>query len=59
MDSREERALKRVTIVEKWWHNKIVREVVEISQTRRIRGKTNGRVAEDEKKGKTGQSNTK
>jgi hypothetical protein len=23
MDSRDERALKRASIVEKWWHNKI------------------------------------
>jgi hypothetical protein len=23
MDSRDERALKRATIVEKWWHDKI------------------------------------
>jgi hypothetical protein len=26
MDSREERSLKRATIVEKWWHGKIKKE---------------------------------
>jgi hypothetical protein len=26
MDSRDERALKRATIVEKWWHEKINKE---------------------------------
>jgi hypothetical protein len=27
MDSRDERALKRATIVEKWWHGKIKKAV--------------------------------
>jgi hypothetical protein len=45
-----------------WKHkerNKIVQEVAERSQTRRSRGKTEGRVAEDKKIGKTGQEKTK
>jgi hypothetical protein len=39
--------------------NKIVREVEERSHIRRSRGKTDGRVAKDEKIGKTGESKVK
>jgi hypothetical protein len=35
MDSRDERALKRVTIVEKWWRDKIKKETRQSEKLRK------------------------